>query len=64
MTHNNRKVEQKTYEEQLITEASLANCFYSYNKVEPLAFFWKELTATTTQTPICLVPDTLVLNEK
>jgi hypothetical protein len=37
---------------------------YFYNKLEPGVFFWKELTATFSQTPICLVPDTLILNDK
>jgi hypothetical protein len=54
----------KTYDEQLIEEALLSNSRFYYNKLEPTAYFWKELTATFSQTPSCLVPDTLVLNDK
>lgn len=64
MSFLNRKIENKTYDQQLVVEATLGNKRYTYNKLEPTVYFWKELTTVTSQAPICLVPDTLVLNEK
>ena len=52
------------YDEQIIQEASIANTYYIYSQIEPSAFFWKELTVNYPNTPVCLVPDTLVLNGK
>lgn len=59
-----RKCSGATYEEQIVSEAALHNKTYTYNKIEPTVFFWKELVAIDKETPTCLVPDTLVLNEK
>lgn len=60
----NRKLEHRNYEEQIIHEASLLDRTYRYHKIEPTVFFWKELAATQKDNPICLVPDTLILNDK
>ncbi len=48
----------------VINEASLKDQEYNYNKIQPTIFFWKEITSTKSHTPICLVPDTLILNAK
>ena len=62
---NNRSRPSHTnYEQQIIREAALEDKMFQYNKVEPTAYFWKELVAIQKDTPICLIPDTLVLNEK
>ena len=52
------------YDEKIIEEASLAHSFYIYNSIEPTVFFWKQLTLHYPHTPLCLIPDTLILNGK
>lgn len=52
------------YEEQIIEEACLHNNYFIYNQLEPTSFFWKELTLNYPNTPICLIPDSLIINGK
>lgn len=37
---------------------------YEENGMKPCTYFWKELVACQRETPVVLMPDTLVVNER